>query len=107
MAGFLLSSVACGLSASFLELVIFRAFQGAFAGATFPLAVAVIADVYPIERRAQGFSIVPSTFAFASVLGPTAGGFLTDGPGWRWIFFLNIPVVLLAVGVLQTVYPEG
>jgi EmrB/QacA subfamily drug resistance transporter len=107
MAGFLLSSLGCGLSTSFLSLVIFRAFQGIFAGATFPVAVAIIADVYPIERRAQGFSVVPSTFAFASVLGPIVGGLLTAGPGWRWIFFFNVPVVLFAVGVLQLVYHEG
>jgi EmrB/QacA subfamily drug resistance transporter len=107
MVGFLLSSVACGLSTSFLMLVIFRAIQGTFAGATFPLAVAIIADVYPIERRAQGFSVVPSTFAFASVLGPTAGGILAAGPGWRWIFWINVPIILLAIGVLWTVYHEG
>ena len=107
MAGFLACSLACGFAGSMLQLIIFRAVQGIFAGATFPLAVGIIADVYPIEQRARGFSIVPSTFAFASVLGPTLGGFLTATVGWRWIFFINTPVVLLAVGMLLTVYHEG
>jgi EmrB/QacA subfamily drug resistance transporter len=106
MAGFLAGSVACGLAGSMLQLVVFRALQGLCAGATFPLAVGIIADVYPIEQRARGFSIVPFTFALASVLGPTAGGFITDSLGWRWIFFLNVPVVVLAIGILAVVYYE-
>lgn len=107
MLGFLLGSMACALSGNMAELIAFRAVQGLFAGAIFPCSVAIIASVYPIEQRARGFSIVPSAFAFASVLGPTAGGFLTQGPGWRWIFLLNVPVVLIAVTVLTLVYHEG
>lgn len=107
MIGFLLASVGCGLAPNMLALIAFRALQGLCAGAIFPLSVAIIADVYPIEQRARGFSIVPSAFAFASVLGPTAGGFITAGLGWRWIFFLNVPVVLIALGVLTLVYHES
>ncbi len=104
--GFLLGSILCGLAQSMAELVIARAIQGIFAGAIFPLALGIIADTYPIERRAQGFSIVPTMFAFAAVLGPTAGGFLTDTVGWRWIFFLNIPVVITALVVFLRTYPD-
>jgi MFS family permease len=89
------------------QLIAFRALQGICAGAIFPFSVAIIADVFPIEQRARGFSIVPSAFAFSSVLGPTAGGFITTGLGWRWIFFLNVPVVLIALGVLTLVYHES
>lgn len=102
--GFLGGSILCGFSQSMVELVIFRAVQGIFAGAIFPLAIGIIADTYPMERRAQGFSIVPTMFALAAVLGPTAGGFLTDSVGWRWIFFLNIPVVAAALAIFLTTY---
>ena len=102
--GFLGGSILCGLSQSMVQLVIFRAAQGIFAGAIFPLAIGIIADIYPLERRAQGFSIVPTAFALAAVLGPIAGGFLTDTVGWRWIFFLNIPVVVAALTIFLTTY---
>ena len=102
--GFLIGSILSGLSQSMAQLVAFRAVQGIFAGGIFPLAVGVIADIYPLERRAQGFSIVPTMFAFAAVLGPTAGGFLTDTIGWRWIFFLNVPVVAAALTIFLRTY---
>ena len=102
--GFLGGSILCGFSQSMTELVICRALQGVFAGAIFPLAIGIIADTYPMERRAQGFSIVPTMFALAAVLGPTAGGVLTDTVGWRWIFFLNVPVVIAALAIFLTTY---
>lgn len=102
--GFLAGSILCGLAQSMLQLVIFRAVQGVFAGAIFPLAIGTIADIFPIEKRAQGFAIVPTMYALAAILGPTAGGFLTDTIGWRWIFFLNVPVVILAMTAFLTSY---
>ncbi len=104
MFGFLAGSILCGLSSNMEELVAFRALQGLFGGATFPLAIGIIADTYPMHRRAQGFAIVPTTFALASVLGPVTGGFLAQAVGWRWIFFVNIPVVLAAVSLLLYTY---
>jgi EmrB/QacA subfamily drug resistance transporter len=104
MTGFLIASIGCGVSGSMLELVGFRALQGLFGGATFPLAIGIIADTYPIERRAQGFAIVPTTFAVASVLGPLLGGFLAQTVGWRFIFFVNIPVVIAAITLLLYTY---
>ena len=104
MVGFMVASIGCGVSGSMLELVGFRALQGLFGGATFPLAIGIIADTYPIERRAQGFAIVPTTFAVASVLGPLIGGFLAQTIGWRFIFFVNVPVVITAVSLLTYTY---
>jgi EmrB/QacA subfamily drug resistance transporter len=104
--GFVLGSILCGLTQSMTQLVIARAIQGFFAGAIFPLALGIIADTYPLERRAQGFSIVPTMFALAAVLGPTAGGILTDTVGWRWIFFLNIPVVATALLMFRRTYRD-
>ncbi|GEM_PF-113373 len=104
MSGFLFGSILCGFAPNMPLLVGFRAIQGLFGGATFPLAIGIIADTYPIERRAQGFAIVPTTFAIASVTGPLAGGFLAQSVGWRWIFFVNIPVVLSAISLLLYTY---
>jgi len=104
MSGFLLGSILSGLAPSMPLLVAFRALQGLFGGATFPLAIGIIADTYPIERRAQGFVIIPTTFAVASVMGPLVGGFLTQNVGWRAIFFINIPIVLSAIFLLTSTY---
>jgi EmrB/QacA subfamily drug resistance transporter len=104
MLGFLAGSVLCGMAPDFPLLIGFRAVQGLFGGATFPLAIGIIADTYPIERRAQGFAIVPSTYAFAAVLGPLVGGFLTYTVGWRAVFFINVPVVITAIILLTSTY---
>ena len=104
MSGFLLGSVLCGLAPSMPLLVAFRSLQGLFGGATFPLAIGIIADTYPIQRRAQGFVIIPTTYAVSSVMGPLVGGFLTQTVGWRMIFFINVPIVLTAIFLLTSTY---
>jgi EmrB/QacA subfamily drug resistance transporter len=104
MSGFLVGSILCGLAPNMPLLVAFRAVQGLFGGATFPLAIGIIADTYPIERRAQGFVIIPTTYAIASVMGPLVGGFVTQNIGWRAIFFINIPIVTTAIFLLTASY---
>jgi EmrB/QacA subfamily drug resistance transporter len=104
MSGFLAGSILCGLAPNMPMLVAFRSMQGLFGGATFPLAIGIIADTYPIERRAQGFVIIPMTYAVASVMGPLVGGFIAQNLGWRMIFFINIPVVLTAIFLLTSTY---
>jgi EmrB/QacA subfamily drug resistance transporter len=105
--GFLVGSLLCAGALSMLQLVLARVVQGMFAGAIFPLAVGIIADTYPMERRAAGFAIVPTVFAFASVLGPVLGGLITDSVGWRWLFLLNVPLIALALVVFLRTYPSG
>lgn len=104
MSGFLAGSILCGLAPNMPLLVGFRAMQGLFGGATFPLAIGIIADTYPIERRAQGFVIVPTTYAVAAVMGPLVGGFIAQNIGWRMIFFINIPIVITAITLLTSSY---
>ncbi|HKF17401.1 MAG TPA: MDR family MFS transporter [Candidatus Dormibacteraeota bacterium] len=97
MIGFVAASMLCGLSQNMLELVLFRGLQGLFGGMLFASVFAVLADIFPIEQRTRMQGLFGAVFGLSSVIGPTVGGYLTDGPGWRWVFYVNVPVGVLAV----------
>jgi EmrB/QacA subfamily drug resistance transporter len=97
MVGFIAASALCGASQNMVELVLFRALQGLFAGVLFASTFAVLADVFPPEQRAKMSGLFGAVFGVSSVIGPTLGGFLTDGPGWRWVFYVNIPLGVAAI----------
>jgi EmrB/QacA subfamily drug resistance transporter len=100
MAGFLVSSALCGLSQTMLELILFRGIQGLFGGILMSSVFAVVADIYPPKVRARMQGIFSGTFALAAVVGPTLGGVLTDTLGWRWVFYINLPLGLAALAVI-------
>jgi len=106
---FVLGSALCGLSQSMYELAGFRAFQGIGAGGIMPLALAVIGDIIPPRERARYQGYMMAVFASASVLGPVLGGLLsgTDSflgaAGWRWIFYINVPIAIFALVVIAKV----
>jgi EmrB/QacA subfamily drug resistance transporter len=104
---FLLGSVLSGLSRSMLELIAFRALQGLGAGGLLVLAQAIIGDlVSPRERgRYQGY--FGALFGVSSVAGPLLGGFFTDQLSWRWVFYVNLPVGIVALVVTSLVLPES
>jgi EmrB/QacA subfamily drug resistance transporter len=89
---FLLGSALCGLSQNMLELIGFRALQGAGGGGLFAVALSIIGDVIPPRQRGRYQGYFGAVFGVSSVAGPLLGGWLTDGPGWRWIFYVNLPV---------------
>ena len=105
MLGFIAASALCGLSQNMVELVLFRALQGVFGGVLFASTFAVLADVFPPEQRARMSGVFGAVFGVSSVIGPSLGGFLTDGPGWRWAFYVNIPLGVLAAGLVATQLP--
>jgi EmrB/QacA subfamily drug resistance transporter len=106
---FVVGSALCGLATSMYELAGFRAFQGIGAGGIMPLALAVIGDIIPPRQRARYQGYMMAVFASASVLGPVLGGLFagTDSflgvAGWRWIFYINVPIAAVALVVIAKV----
>ncbi|MDJ0802819.1 MAG: DHA2 family efflux MFS transporter permease subunit [Desulfobacterales bacterium] len=97
---FVAASVAAGFAASMLALIVARVFQGIGAGGIFALVYVVLADVSPPESRGRTLSLASSVWGIASVLGPSLGGFIVTYFSWRWIFFINLPLGLTAIGVI-------
>ncbi|MBO0681545.1 MAG: MFS transporter [Candidatus Dormibacteraeota bacterium] len=106
MVGFMAGSWLCGFAQNMPELITFRALQGMFGGMLFANTFTVLADVFtdPQQRvRMQG--IFGAVFGLSSVIGPTFGGYITDNWGWRWVFYVNVPVGILAVLVSLAALP--
>jgi EmrB/QacA subfamily drug resistance transporter len=103
---FMAASALCGFAGSMLQLVIFRALQGLGAGVMQTMAFATIADLYPPAKRARVIGFAASVFGLSSVIVPLIGGFLTDGPGWRYAFYVNLPVGFVALAVLYFCFPH-
>jgi EmrB/QacA subfamily drug resistance transporter len=99
---FLAGSMLAGLSESMAELIGFRALQGIGAGGLMVGAQAIIADIVPPRQRGRYIGLIGSVFAVASVAGPLLGGFLVTNLSWRWVFYVNLPVGILAVLIVST-----
>ncbi len=102
---FLVGSALCGLAQEMWQLVLFRGIQGLGAGAIVPISLAVIGDLFPPADRARLQAAFSSLFVIAFLIGPTLGGVLTDTVGWRWVFYLNLPVGLVALAVMARFMP--
>jgi EmrB/QacA subfamily drug resistance transporter len=99
---FLAGSLMSGAAQSIGELIAFRAVQGLGGGGLFALALATMGDVVPPRERGRYGGYFGAVFGTSSVLGPVLGGFFADGPGWRWIFYVNIPVGIVALLVTSS-----
>ncbi len=125
---FLVGSALCGLSGglgtlpllgdAMTQLIVFRGIQGLGAAGLFAMAFIIIADLFPPAIRGRYQGLVGATFGLASVLGPLAGGYLTDHggslvpgiSGWRWVFYVNLPIGLVSLGIvarMPPLIPEG
>ena len=102
---FLAGSVLCGFAETALQLILFRAIQGIGAASLFTSAFAVVADLFPPQERGKWQGLFGACFGLASVVGPLAGGFLTDNFGWHWVFFINLPIGLAAIAFIVAKMP--
>jgi EmrB/QacA subfamily drug resistance transporter len=103
---FLAGSALCGLAQNMVELVVFRAIQGVGAGGLFPLTLAMVGMIVPPRDRGRYQGLIGSVFAAASIIGPLVGGFIVDNTSWRWIFFVNLPVGVVALAVILVTMPR-
>lgn len=94
--GFTITSMLCGAAQSLTQLVLFRLLQGVFGASLVPLSQAVLLDTYPRERHGSAMAIWGVGVMVGPILGPSLGGWLTEHYNWRWTFYINLPVGLLA-----------
>lgn len=106
VATFLLGSALCGAAQDMLQLIAFRGLQGLGAGVMQAIGFIVIGDLFPPARRARAQGIFVSVFGLSSIVGPSAGGFITDNFSWRWVFYVNLPIGLAALIVLALSFPN-
>lgn len=94
---FVTGSMMSGMAQTMFQLISFRAFQGLGAGAVMPLTFTIIGDLYQGQERARMQGLFSSVWGIAGLLGPLAGGLFVDHISWRWIFYINVPVGIMAV----------
>jgi DHA2 family multidrug resistance protein len=99
--GFTVASFFCGLAPSLPFLIIFRIIQGACGGGLQPLSQAILLESFPPEKRGQAMAFWALGIVVAPMLGPVAGGWLTDNYSWRWVFYINVPIGVIAILLTQ------
>lgn len=103
---FVITSILCGLSNNIFELILFRGLQGIGGGILLSLPFILVGEIFSPKERGKYMGILASVFGISSVLGPILGGVITDAVGWRWIFFVNVPVGIAAVSILMYSLPN-
>jgi EmrB/QacA subfamily drug resistance transporter len=102
---FLVGSMLAGVSQSMLQLVLFRAVQGLGAGGLIPLALTIIGEIYTLTERTRLQAVFSSVWGVSSIAGPLLGGVITDSISWRWVFYLNLPIGLIAAFIVYRTLP--
>ena len=103
---FILGSMLCGLSQTMTQIILFRGFQGIGAGVMMANAFIVIGDLFPPAERGKYQGLMAGVFGISSIIGPTLGGFLTDELSWHWVFFVNVPLGIMVIGLFIFFFPD-
>ena len=103
---FVFGSVLCGFSQNMTELILFRALQGLGAGIIVTVPKKIIAEMIPPRQRGKYMGLFGIAGGISTVVGPTLGGFITDFLGWQWIFFVNVPIGIIALSLIIPYLPE-
>lgn len=107
VAVFLLGSVLSGAARSMTELIVYRAIQGFGAGGLLPLGMTILGEIYTLRERARTQALISMVWGVASIVGPLAGGYITDALSWRWIFYLNIPFGVAAAALVGWAFVDA
>ncbi len=102
---FLIGSLLCGISQEMWQFLLFRGVQGLGAGALFPIALAIIGDIFAPSERGKYQGFFGAVFGVSSLIGPAIGGLITDNFGWHWIFFVNIPLGVVVLYIIWRTLP--
>jgi DHA2 family multidrug resistance protein len=106
LTGFTITSALCGVATTLPEVVIFRIMQGLFGAALVPLSQAILLDTFPRNEMARAMGIFSMGVMIAPILGPVLGGYLTDEYSWRWCFYINVPLGIVAIVGALAFIPE-
>ena len=106
LATFVVASLLCGIATSMIELILFRALQGLGAGALQPIAFTIVGDIYTPAQRARIQGLFSAVWGTSAVIGPALGGIITSTIGWQWVFFINLPVGLVAAAIVIRTFHE-
>jgi DHA2 family multidrug resistance protein len=102
IAGFTIASMLCGVASSLVEIVLFRLIQGAFGAALVPLSQAILVEINPPEKRGSAMALWGMAVMAGPVLGPMIGGWLTENYSWRYVFYINVPIGIIALLGIRT-----
>lgn len=105
--GFMIASAACGQAHDLTEMVLFRIIQGVFAASIVPISQSIMVDTFPPEARGRAMAFWGIGIMLGPILGPTLGGFISDHLSWRWVFYINVPIGVLNLYLLQISLPKG
>ncbi|EGC80467.1 MDR family MFS transporter [Lactobacillus iners] len=103
---FVIGSSLCGLAQNMFQLIIFRTIQGLGSGAIQPVAITMLADLYPIDKRSKILGLNCGFWGVAAILAPLLGGFIVQHLSWHWIFYINVPIGIAALIMVQVYFIE-